>query len=456
MKNLIFTFVLSLAFILNAQTWSLINTDNSNICSDAILSMYNDEYGNLWMGTYDKGFIVYDGETFTCYNSTTNDDFDADIVNDIIGDTGQNYWITTDYKGVYKKYVGIWTHYSPADMGFDLGPYESLIVRTVAIQNGGPNFVKGAVWFGTYQRGLVKFDGTNWTHYTAEDGILPDDGVHALAIESDPSVDTSYVVWVGTGQGLMKFDGHNWERISILGDSTKWINTIAFENGGTQFSDGKMYVGTESGEFCIYDGNSWDIYNLADAWNPNNAVTDIKVDNSGRKWIGTEATGLWMYDETQFIGYYKDNSPIPGNDVLSIEVKNLPDSNQVWMSIYDNDSHTYKGITILTVPSVNGINEENENVTKFSLSQNYPNPFNPTTTIQYSIPDGKTLHSTSPTVQLIVYDILGRQIATLVNKKQSPGNYKVKFDASKLNSGVYFYTLRAGNFVATKKMILMK
>ncbi len=92
---------------------------------------------------------------------------------------------------------------------------------------------------------------------------------------------------------------------------------------------------------------------------------------------------------------------------------------------------------------------------KFELMQNYPNPFNPTTTIKYSIPNivgVETLHATS----LQVYSILGEEIATLVNEKQSPGNYTVQFDASNLPSGVYFYRLKTGNFVQTKKMLLTK
>ncbi len=99
--------------------------------------------------------------------------------------------------------------------------------------------------------------------------------------------------------------------------------------------------------------------------------------------------------------------------------------------------------------------------TKFELKQNYPNPFNPTTTIKYSIPSviarsGATRQSAGMLVQLKVYDMLGREVATLVNKEQTPGNYAVEFDASSLSSGVYFYALKAGEFTATKKMILMK
>jgi hypothetical protein len=114
-------------------------------------------------------------------------------------------------------------------------------------------------------------------------------------------------------------------------------------------------------------------------------------------------------------------------------------------------------------PLVVGVDDENQNgmPTKYNLAQNYPNPFNPTTTIKYSIPSviarsGATRQSADLLVQLKVYDILGREVATLVNQKQVPGNYSVKFDASKLTSGIYFYRLQSGSFVVTKKMILMK
>ena len=99
---------------------------------------------------------------------------------------------------------------------------------------------------------------------------------------------------------------------------------------------------------------------------------------------------------------------------------------------------------------------------KFELSQNYPNPFNPTTTISYSIPTPSVIvppkagKQSVVNVTLAVYNALGQKVATLVNKAQAAGNYTVQFDARDLPSGIYFYTLRAGEFVATKKMILMK
>ena len=91
---------------------------------------------------------------------------------------------------------------------------------------------------------------------------------------------------------------------------------------------------------------------------------------------------------------------------------------------------------------------------EYKLFQNYPNPFNPSTKIRYSIPSSGTHRDAS--VRLKIYDILGREIATLVNKRQRPGNYEVTFDGSGLPSGVYFYRLAAGNYIKTKKLILLK
>jgi hypothetical protein len=83
------------------------------------------------------------------------------------------------------------------------------------------------------------------------------------------------------------------------------------------------------------------------------------------------------------------------------------------------------------------------------LLQNYPNPFNPTTKIRYSV-----LQSSN--IILKVFDILGREVATIVNEEKPDGEYEVEFNAANLPSGIYFYQLSAGNFVETKKMVLLK
>jgi hypothetical protein len=106
-------------------------------------------------------------------------------------------------------------------------------------------------------------------------------------------------------------------------------------------------------------------------------------------------------------------------------------------------------VTVLKTTRVELPGDIRELPNRFMLQQNYPNPFNPSTTIRYSLPH-------SEFVKLFVYDILGRQVAALVDKKQDAGVYETLFNASLLPSGVYFYRLNIGIFTQTKKMIILK
>jgi hypothetical protein len=102
------------------------------------------------------------------------------------------------------------------------------------------------------------------------------------------------------------------------------------------------------------------------------------------------------------------------------------------------------------LPVYQGVNNNQNNVPNaYNLSQNYPNPFNPTTNISYTIPKAGS-------VKLVVFDVLGREITTLVNGVKTAGTHVVNFNASSLSSGVYFYRIEAGDFTTTKKMMLVK
>ncbi len=112
----------------------------------------------------------------------------------------------------------------------------------------------------------------------------------------------------------------------------------------------------------------------------------------------------------------------------------------------------YPGIVLKRDPNFVSVDEpiyQSNNLNTFSLIQNYPNPFNPNTTIKYNIP-------IAGNVSLKIFDVLGKEITTLVNEEKSAGSYNVEFNASHLASGIYYYQLRAGDYVETKKMILLK
>ena len=116
----------------------------------------------------------------------------------------------------------------------------------------------------------------------------------------------------------------------------------------------------------------------------------------------------------------------------------------------DNNVYVVGGNTAkINQGGVTSLSDDKLNPDGFILAQNYPNPFNPTTTISFSIPS-------SGFTSLKIYDVLGNEVATLVNEVQPAGKYEVTFNASSLSSGTYFYKLQAGNFIETKKMILVR
>jgi hypothetical protein len=141
------------------------------------------------------------------------------------------------------------------------------------------------------------------------------------------------------------------------------------------------------------------------------------------------------YDESQFPGYF------------NFKVEILSDGWTYW-----EDS---------TMAVVTGVEKEDLLPLTFMLEQNYPNPFNPTTNIRFSVPSGRDLVENGRIanrgfVSLRVYDLLGNEVATLVNEVKPAGTYEVTWNARNLSSGVYFYKLQAGSYVETKKMLMIK
>ncbi len=145
-----------------------------------------------------------------------------------------------------------------------------------------------------------------------------------------------------------------------------------------------------------------------------------------------------------------------GTGNFSIPVSNKIYNYHMWANYYmqgynipDITAHPGQTGVVINITSTGVAEQKNIQPLEFSLGQNYPNPFNPTTQLRFTIADLQF-------VSLKVYDVLGREVATLVNEKKAPGTYEVQFDGSKLGSGMYFYTLRSGSFTETKQMILLK
>ena len=196
---------------------------------------------------------------------------------------------------------------------------------------------------------------------------------------------------------------------------------------------GYIYAGCSSNLYrSTDDGSTWEISNQGMGVA---TVRDLKLFSQDTILAGTSSGFYFSADHGN--SWNQLNNGLPSNFIPAL-------------AVYSNN-HIYcctpEAIFKLTgqIP----VEVEIPLVNEFSLSQNYPNPFNPTTKIKYSV-------NSTQQVKLIVYNLLGREIATLINEEKSAGTYEVEFNAANLPSGIYFYKLKSGNYISTKKMILIR
>jgi photosystem II stability/assembly factor-like uncharacterized protein len=200
-----------------------------------------------------------------------------------------------------------------------------------------------------------------------------------------------------TGYGLYKTTdgGSSWNNMSSWESAAQVDsrnNIITAFGRRTGDTYDKIYKSTDN-------GNSWDIIITAQFKLPNTTSLVINPYNNNQLWIGTTGNGTFIYDGLT-IGILNISSEIP---------------------------------------------------TSFSLKQNYPNPFNPTTKIRFSLP-----FPSKGGVKLVIFDALGKEVETIVNEQLNAGTYEVDWNAINYSSGVYLYKLSEGDFVQTKKMIVIK
>jgi hypothetical protein len=216
-----------------------------------------------------------------------------------------------------------------------------------------------------------------------------------------------------------------WTHLAVTSNGT----TATFYMNGVPEApiSSAVALGSSSNEMRIGKGNadagSGKIDELR-LWNVVRTAAEISA-NMCNKWVPNNATGLlakWHFDST------------------------LVDSVHGWNGTFVNNV-TYDTAMNCIVTHISG--NQNELPKEFKLNQNYPNPFNPTTTITFSIPKDAF-------VEMKLYDVIGREVATLVSDPYRAGVYRFDFNASNLSSGIYFYQITAGDFKDIKKMMLLK
>jgi hypothetical protein len=245
--------------------------------------------------------------------------------------------------------------------------------------------------------------------------------------------------WMNSNRYTNTYD-NNGNQITKL--TEKWINnawaisfrsTYTYDNNGNKLT----YLGENwTNNVWVNSGRSTYTYD-----NAGNQITYISEQYTNNTWVNSakatytyDANGNALYGEYFIWG----NSWIAGNGLFFF-----------YYNFKKNVQSYYGHIVNISYISITEVIENNIPINGFGLAQNYPNPFNPSTKIQYSI-------AKSNEVTLKVFDILGREMAVLVNELKEAGIHEVLFDASKFVSGIYVYTLISGNFLESKKMLLMK
>jgi photosystem II stability/assembly factor-like uncharacterized protein len=373
---------------------------------------------------------------------------------------GSDIIVGTDYMGVFSSADKgkSWMNYdSGLPFGFDI---VSLAVKPtvtgykIFAGTGGAAGGKGIY--------LSSNNGLNWKAVTSDLNFAQ---IYCLTVQ-----DSS--IYAGTDKGILlsKNDGTDWVNISSQ-NSNQDIHCL-FTSGST------IYAGTDIGIVISTDnGKNWIVSDSGFTY-PKivNAIlvrgTSIYAGTTSGVYVSYNNGGNWISFNT---GLTDKNIHLLATDGLNVIAAGynsgtlflLPANGQRWSTIVMenpifsmntlilNDSNVYigykDGVYYSPLSEIQTAVKSRTDIVPatYSLQQNYPNPFNPTTTINYSVPK-------SGLVKIKVYDLLGREVASLVNENKPVGNYSIEFNAGKLTSGIYFYRMESGSFSHTKKLLLVK
>lgn len=345
------------------------------------------------------------------------------------------------------KYIAKWNGTSWSSLGSGMNAYvEALIVYNNLLIAGGVFTTAGGI---TVNR-IAKWNGVSWA--ATGSNITSSTAITAFTVYRD-SLFTGGGGFGGGGY-ILKWTGSVWNTVATM-DKDVYVQYVYANEliAGGYFEVINGTIGCS--RIAKWNGSSWTP--LSSGMIFNNGPSYVYALNIyGNELIaGGRFTGAGGVQASR-IAKWNGNvwSPLGSgmnNDVLALTVYGGDLIAGGWFL-------TAGGITVNRIAKwccPVGINPtSNEIPYDFSLSQNYPNPFNPQTKIKFDIPQG--MKGQTSNVKLIIYDLLGREVATLVNEELKPGSYEVDWDGSNYSSGVYFCKLVSGDFAVTKKMVLMK
>jgi len=232
---------------------------------------------------------------------------------------------------------------------------------------------------------------------------------------------------------------HTYYASPTLKNCIVWGNTAS--STGRQFY---LEAGTTTLNYSCYANGTYDVYAADGAFSADSSCTTsdpLFVDANNNDF---RVLGISSCVDAGNNDYISEQYDIRGAGYPRKLNKTTGAAGTVDMGAYEYKvgSDPYKPPTVV-------MDNSTSTPAVFLLKQNYPNPFNSLTTISYELPERNR-------VRLVIYDILGKEIMNLIDREQEPGRYNIKFDASSLPSGIYFYKLEAGKFVDVKKLVLLK
>jgi len=315
--------------------------------------------------------------------------------------------------------------------------------------------------------------GVNWSTVQTTYGVFD---IHFV------DINTGY--GVGSSRSIIKTTnaGQTWES---LNSGLGWLNSVFFLDVNTGFAVGSYSSWPVQHSLVLKTTNSGTSWSVQETnWGTGNSVYFVnyntgyiacgysetqgflyKTTDSGNNWISQEMGFPYELTQVQFIGentgfasgFHGKFIKTTNGGMNWFETYYVTESN-FWSMHFVNQNVGYLsgsgGVLLKTTNGGGALVSVSEILNSsipqtYTLHQNYPNPFNPVTKIKFDIPK-------SGFVKIIIYDLLGREITQLVNQQMHAGSYNADWDAANYPSGVYFYKLVAGDFVETKKMVLVK
>lgn len=385
----------------SSRTTSVVFTSDGQY----LISGGNDGYIRVW--NYNNGNIIYHRQHGTYTSGGINLKLSISPDGQYLASTGDGYNLTVK---IWRINDGTLIQTLPVDAPHEGGGYGfvEFTPNGLYLLNGlGLSGFGGIGWYG-----LLRFyevsTGELIREYTDLFGGPAYGGIRAAAFSSTANSHFAYCI----GQG-------NYSRLRLVAIDLDLVNNV---------------VPVELVSFNA----SVVINSVSLSW-----ITASEVNNSGfevQKKVNSLQSSV-SNSEFETIGFVEGNGTTTETNYYSFEDKNIAPGKYFYrLKQVDFDgTYEYSGI----------VEAEINTPIEYSLSQNYPNPFNPSTTIEFQIPsDGF--------VSLKIYNTIGQEVSTLINENQPAGKYSVNFSAAELPSGLYFYSLRSGEYNVTRKMLLLK